>query len=84
MTPVKYLVIMMAMMNTSVMLGVCSTLSSLSLSLSIYIYISMYDIYIYIWRRIWQPTPVFLPGESPWTEEPGELRYMGPQRVGHD
>ena len=19
----------------------------------------------------WQPTPVFLPGESPWTEEPG-------------
>lgn len=27
MTPVKYLVIMMAMMNTSVMLGVCSTLS---------------------------------------------------------
>ena len=23
------------------------------------------------WRRAWQPTPVFLPGESPWTEEPG-------------
>ena len=21
------------------------------------------------WRRAWQPTPVFLPGESPWTEE---------------
>ena len=21
------------------------------------------------WRRPWQPTPVFLPGESPWTEE---------------
>ena len=20
----------------------------------------------------WQPTPVFLPGESPWTEEPGD------------
>ena len=19
------------------------------------------------WRRVWQPTPVFLPGESPWT-----------------
>ena len=19
------------------------------------------------WRRAWQPTPVFLPGESPWT-----------------
>ena len=23
------------------------------------------------WRRSWQPTPVFLPGESPWTEDPG-------------
>ena len=20
------------------------------------------------WRRAWQPTPLFLPGESPWTE----------------
>ena len=25
------------------------------------------------WRRKWKPTPVFLPGESPWTEEPGGL-----------
>ena len=25
-----------------------------------------------LWRRKWQPTPVFLPGES-WTEEPGGL-----------
>ena len=24
--------------------------------------------------REWQPTPVFLPGESPWTEEPGGLQ----------
>ena len=23
------------------------------------------------WRTAWQPTPVFLPGESPWTEKPG-------------
>ena len=23
------------------------------------------------WRRAWQPTPIFLPGESPQTEEPG-------------
>ena len=23
------------------------------------------------WRRAWQPTPVFLPRESPWIEEPG-------------
>ena len=22
------------------------------------------------WKSAWQPTPVFLPGESPWTEEP--------------
>ena len=36
------------------------------------------------WRRTWQPTPVFLPGESPCTEEPGGLRSMGSQRVGHD
>ena len=35
-------------------------------------------------RRAWQPTPVFLPGESPWTEEPGELQSMGSQRVGHN
>ena len=24
-----------------------------------------------------QPSPVFLPGESPWTEEPGGLQSMG-------
>ena len=30
------------------------------------------------WRRKWQPTPVFLPGES-WTEEPGRLQSMGSQ-----
>ena len=36
------------------------------------------------WRRAWQPTPVFLPGESPWTEEPGGLQSIGLQRVGHD
>ena len=32
----------------------------------------------------WQPTPVFLPGESPWTEEPGGIQPMGVQRVGHN
>ena len=36
------------------------------------------------WRRTWQPTPGFLPGESPWTEEPGRLQSMGLQRVGQD
>ena len=28
------------------------------------------------WRRKSHPTPVFLPGESPWTEEPGGLLSM--------
>ena len=35
------------------------------------------------WIRKWQPTPVFLPGESQgW--EPGGLPSMGLHRVGHD
>ena len=29
-------------------------------------------------------SPVLLPGESPWAEEPGGLQSMGSQRVGHD
>ena len=33
------------------------------------------------WR---QPTPVFLPGEAPRTEEPGRLQTMVSQRVRHD
>ena len=36
------------------------------------------------WRRTWQPTPVLLPGEIPWTEEPGGLQSIGSQRVRHD
>ena len=36
------------------------------------------------WRRAWQPTPVFLPGKSPLTEEPGGLESMGSQGVGHE
>ena len=36
------------------------------------------------WRREWQPTAVFLPEESPWTEKPGGLQFIGSQRVGHD
>ena len=31
------------------------------------------------WRRAWLPTPAFLPGESPWTEEPGGLQSVGSQ-----
>ena len=33
------------------------------------------------WRRERQPTPVFLPGESPWTEEPGGLWSRGPKEL---
>ena len=33
------------------------------------------------WKRAWQPIPVFLPGEFPWTEKPGWLQHMGSQRV---
>ena len=29
------------------------------------------------WRRKWQPTPAFLPGKTPWTEEPGGLELHG-------
>ena len=36
------------------------------------------------WRRKWQPTPSFLPGESPWTGESGRLQSMGSQRVRQD
>ena len=32
-------------------------------------------------RRIWQPTPVGLPGESPWIVETGRLQSMELQRV---
>ena len=36
------------------------------------------------WRRVWLSTPVFLPGESPWTEEPVRLQPRESQRAGHD
>ena len=29
------------------------------------------------WKRAWQPTPVFQPGESPWAEGPGRLPWWG-------
>ena len=31
-----------------------------------------------------KPTLVFLPGENPWTEEPGRLQSMGSKRVRHN
>ena len=36
------------------------------------------------WRMARQPTPVFLPGESSWIEEPGGLQSMESQRVRHN
>ena len=33
------------------------------------------------WRRVWLPTPAFLPRESPRTEEPGGLQSTGSQRT---
>ena len=35
-------------------------------------------------RRKWQPTTVFLPGKSQWTEKPGRLKAMGSQRAEHN
>ena len=36
------------------------------------------------WRKVWQSTLVFLPGQSPWTEEHGGLQSMGLHRVRYD
>ena len=36
-----------------------------------------------LWRREWQPTPVFLPGKSHAQGHLGGLEPMGSQRVGH-
>ena len=36
------------------------------------------------WRRAWQPTPVLLPAQSPWTENPGRLQSVGFQSIRHD
>ena len=33
------------------------------------------------WKRAWLLTPIFLPGESPWTEELGGLQSIGLLRV---
>ena len=35
------------------------------------------------WRRKWQPTPVVLPAEIPWTEEPCGTQSMDRKRVRH-
>ena len=43
-------------------------------------YVEVYVVYmcvVHTVRRAWPPTPVFLPRESPWTEEPGQLQSWG-------
>ena len=51
------------------------------------------DIEMWVWSLGWEdileegvvkPTPVILPGESPWSEGPGGLQSIGSQRVRHD
>ena len=37
-----------------------------------------------LWRREWQPTPVFLPGKSHAQGHLGGLEPMGSQRVGYN
>ena len=39
---------------------------------------------ISVYTRKWQPTTIFLPRESPWTEEPGRLQSVGSHPVRHD
>ena len=44
-------------------------------SLSFFLSFDMFGmLYKIPWRRTWQPSPLFLPGESPWTGEPHGLR----------
>ena len=46
--------------------------------------LSDFHVHIWFWRMEWQPTPVFLPGDFPWTEKTGRLQSMESQRVGHN
>ena len=52
-------------------------------SLNACIYLFEGPVHVF-WRRAWQPTPMFFPGESPWTEKPEGLQSIGSQRVRHD
>ena len=54
----------------------CKESDTTSLSLSLFTFMH--------WRRKWQLTPEFLPGESQGWGEPGGLSSMGSHRVGHD
>ena len=60
---------------------VFSNVMVMFLYITIFLYYVLYIIWVYIWRRKWKPISVFLPGESPWTEEPGRLQSMGSQEL---
>ena len=50
-----------------------------------YVFIVLLSLWaIYMWRRQWQPTPVFLPGKSHGWRSLGRLQSMGLLRVRHD
>ena len=50
----------------------------------VFVWNKKYLIKWYIKEDIWQPTPVFFPGESQGKGEPDGLPSMGSHRVGHD
>ena len=56
--------------------GVAKSRTRLATSLSLFTFMH--------WRGKWQPTPVFLPGESQERGEPGGLPSMGSHRVRQD
>ena len=48
-------------------------------------WVTSLSLFIFLhWRRKWQPTPVFFPGESQGRRSLGGLPSMGSHRVGHD
>ena len=49
---------------------------------TVYMCVCVYIPLIFPWRRAWQPSPVFLPGESSRTKEPGGLQRMGHRASG--
>ena len=57
-----------------------------NVAMSIHVQVFMWTYFSFVLGGIagsWQPTSVFLPRESPWTEEPGRLQSMGLQSIGH-
>ena len=63
----------------SVFSGIQKALCRLFILCKILTYLCRCLLYNYNWRRKWQPTAVFLLGESLWTEEPRKLQSMGLQ-----